>query len=46
MKCLWFTLLLLVTMTGVAHAQKPLITAETAVDSSVLDQCFTVVIRV
>jgi len=38
MKCLWFALMLLLTMTSAAFAQPPLITSETAADSSILAQ--------
>jgi hypothetical protein len=37
MKRLWFMLLLL-AMTGAVHAQQPLITSETSVDSEILHQ--------
>jgi len=40
MKCLWFALLLLLTITSAVSAQEPLITPETAVDSSILHQRF------
>jgi hypothetical protein len=40
MKYSWFTLLLLLTMTGTAPAQSPVITSETSVNTSLLRQWF------